>query len=376
MLFASILLQLVVLLSGVQAAGRYCTGSGNDQFCVFGAPDASGSNVVLTVHSAATGWVALGLGTSMSGSTMWVGWTNSTNGVTFSTRESTGYRTPAVSPSTSTTLVPLAVPAPAWARIAFSFSRDLSTAGFNQHDVHGSIGRIDFVTAPGCSALERHNHSSSNGQHQHRRQRLACSTPDPVLPAGTTYNSIVITHAIIMIVAWILCPFAGIFVARFLKKRLGVWWFRLHVFFMLGGATFLGTAGIVYLYLYKSGSHFESAHQKIGLVVACLAYAQVILGIVIDHYFESGKSFLKPLEKLHEWHGRILGLLAIVTVILGLVLYNDKGYETSPTGLYALFGTALGVGIGSIVLGIVFLPKLPHDAHDKGEEETASAGKK
>jgi hypothetical protein len=51
--------------------------------------------------------------------------------------------------------------------------------------------------------------------------------------AGLDYKKTIIVHGLLMAAGWGLCTVAGIFVARYMKAIMGVWWFRAHVAFML-----------------------------------------------------------------------------------------------------------------------------------------------
>ncbi|KAL2913511.1 hypothetical protein HK105_206971 [Polyrhizophydium stewartii] len=154
-------------------------------------------------------------------------------------------------------------------------------------------------------------------------------------------------HGIILVVAWLVCPAAGIFIARYLKFALGVWWFRLHVFFLFVGTGLLTIAGIVLIYLYKAPPHLENPHEILGFTVGIAMLLQIILGVVSDRLFDPKRTSTPIQDILHWWMGRIVVVLAIVNLFLGLNLYGqdyplDKGYLI-----------ALGVVVGVIALAFV-----------------------
>jgi hypothetical protein len=113
------------------AAAASLTGSTSktkQKYTLFGSPDPNvPGNVLLTLHSQATGWAAFGIGKDMYGSSIIVGWKNSTGGIVVSDRSSTGHRLPAYSASQTSKLVALAVPAPSWATLSFSVTRPFKT---------------------------------------------------------------------------------------------------------------------------------------------------------------------------------------------------------------------------------------------------------
>ena len=59
-----------------------------------------------------------------------------------------------------------------------------------------------------------------------------------------------------MTIAWILLVPIGIFVARFFKNKLGVWWFRIHITVM-GLAAILTIAGFVLVFEAVGTDHFS-----------------------------------------------------------------------------------------------------------------------
>jgi hypothetical protein len=95
-------------------------------FCVYSERSENGE-MVLTIHSAAGGWASLGIGASMENAIMIVGWRNSQGGITLSDRRSTDRSMPRPL-RTISKLLELKVPAPAWANLAFTFSRPLDAA--------------------------------------------------------------------------------------------------------------------------------------------------------------------------------------------------------------------------------------------------------
>ncbi|KAI8921783.1 hypothetical protein BC831DRAFT_475429 [Entophlyctis helioformis] len=102
----------------------YCDGN---TFCAIGGVDADGE-VIVTIQSSATGWVAFGTGTRMAGASIYAGWRNSNGGVTFSPRQATGHSLPPVSSEGIARLVatPAGIARPSWANIMYTFKRPVS----------------------------------------------------------------------------------------------------------------------------------------------------------------------------------------------------------------------------------------------------------
>ncbi|KAH9271373.1 hypothetical protein BASA83_006464 [Batrachochytrium salamandrivorans] len=103
-----------------------------NSFCIYSFNDEQG-NAVFTIHSSATGWAAIGTGTAMAASSMVVGWANGTGGYTISNRLSTAHAMPTVAATQFATLMPLQVPAPQWATLAFLLDGILPLALQHSH---------------------------------------------------------------------------------------------------------------------------------------------------------------------------------------------------------------------------------------------------
>jgi hypothetical protein len=81
----SLLYLATFMLANAQVFNSYCVGGSSSpsttpSFCVHAGP--MNQAFVITVHSAANGWVGLGVGSQMAGSSIYTGWKNTTGGVT------------------------------------------------------------------------------------------------------------------------------------------------------------------------------------------------------------------------------------------------------------------------------------------------------
>lgn len=119
---------LLAFISSAEAAANYCRGT---SFCVYGVADGTGY-IIFTIHSASAGWAAIGFGSQMAGSPMYVGWKNTaaTQGYTISTSFATGQNLPKTDNiPQSAVIVSLNVAAPTWAKLAFSFKCPITSQG-------------------------------------------------------------------------------------------------------------------------------------------------------------------------------------------------------------------------------------------------------
>ena len=239
-------------------------------FCFYGQPDSTGKYITFTIHSAADGWAGFGIGSSMLNADMYVGWMNSTRGYTVSRRSPAGYHTPTMNADLKELMVvPLAVPAPAWSKLSFSVRRTLDdpirngktyiyayttkkataidnpASHFSKHDVDGKIEALDFMSQSASGPVIQ----STSGN----RDALVDSDE-------STYRMIIQLHGIFMFAAWIIAPFIGIFIARYLKDALGVYWYRLHLGIMFGGTGLLSILGFLLVVLYGGSPHFDDLH--------------------------------------------------------------------------------------------------------------------
>ena len=153
--------------------------------------------------------------------------------------------------------------------------------------------------------------------------------------AGASPMSSFLTHGILMIVAWFVCTTAGIYVARFTKEDLGVWWFRLHWGLMLLGLLFT-IVGFAVAVAAKPSRHFSGFHEALGLVVFLLSIVQTILGQVINVMFNPYRTGIPWYDRLHWYQGRLLYGMAVVNVFCGIVQYT--GGDKTRLALFVVAG--------------------------------------
>lgn len=123
---------------------------------------------------------------------------------------------------------------------------DDPSSSFTQHSDYG-ISQADFATAE--------TKISTNSIVEQPRT-------EPVLSniSKTTVNLI---HGVIMFIAWAVAPFVGIFIARFMKDVMGVWWYRVHLAIMLLITGIGSLAALIFMSLYSSGPHFVGDPHKV-----------------------------------------------------------------------------------------------------------------
>ncbi|KAH6585561.1 hypothetical protein BASA50_001170 [Batrachochytrium salamandrivorans] len=366
MLIQALYLLAVVALAAVAATDSFCHGQA---FCVSGGADLLGT-AYITVSCAAAGWCAIGTGRTMLGSSIYIAWKNSTGGLVLSSRTGMGHMMPRRSVENIASLIPTPpdVSVPAWAKITFTFKRPLSGAAnisptnmyiyayspktplhldsqrprFNEHSMYGIITKLDLTLPVSNSARNGSDNNNSSGTE---------ALPFVQLPINTSYDDIVRYHGIIMFVAWIISPALGVFIARYLKVVLGVWWFRLHVFFMFVVTGLLTLSGITILVLFGNPPHFQGPyHEQLGLAIGISTIIQLILGVVSDRLYQPYRKSIPIWDKMHWWFGRLIIVAAFINVIFGSILFQNGNYDFSLT-LKILFGVVVALIVIMFIFG-------------------------
>jgi hypothetical protein len=299
----------------------------------------------------------------MANSDFYLGWKNSTGGYTISRRTANGKAMPSFSSSQIVQPVALQVPAPAWAKLSFSFSRPieadnkiLSTspfiwgiaskapsavddpkANFDIHDNYGTLPQVNFLSTTGSTA-------SGSG-----------STTAIIKSTRSQYQTVLVAHGVLFFIAWFLAPLAAVFVARYLKEKIGIWWYRLHwgmMTFITGGLTSIGVLIVV---LYKPTAHFDDPHSIIGLFMLIATWAQIALGFIINDLWTPTRTSIPWWDKMHWWFGRTVIIIGIANIFLGFNAYHELSFPIALNGMYIGFGVLVGLGVLLLVYGEVAL---------------------
>ena len=210
-----------------------------------------------------------------------------------SRRTPSGYSMPAYSSSQNAVIVPLDILASnANVKIACSFLRpttaspaisgsssyvyassalapssiDNPASAFSQHSSIGSFSGVNFA-AMGTGATNPSTPDVPATSMGNSTDTTAPSTGDAIgmssgpLIASTPdqYVQILIIHGVLFFLAWTVAPFAGIFIARYMKNALGVWWYRLHMGLMLGVTGLFSLISFILILLFKA-DHFDCLH--------------------------------------------------------------------------------------------------------------------
>eukprot|EP00842_Homolaphlyctis_polyrhiza_P000140 jgi/Hompol1/1126/HPOL_000046-RA len=335
----------------------------------------------------------------MARSTMYVAYKNDANATMLSIRSAPGYISPTIQANKTATLSPIdQYAAPGWAQISFTAIRPASiNDGFDvtaastyiyalsdtppaspndvaspltYHRARGIIMGFNLMTdALSVAAVQGSELSHPLDQNITTGDDKpsvvlgqtfgANSLPLLTLPNNIGYDEILRIHGFLMFIAWTLSPAIGIFIARYLKDYLGLWWLRLHMLFMCVFTMLFTIAGITLVYLYKMPPHFQGdSHRSLGAAIGIGMFAQIFLGAAADAMFSPKRRAVPWWDIAHWWFGRILVLAAVVNTFNGLSLYQDLGYEMH-FGIKIAYGVSIGLVAGIFVFAEVAIGRTP-----------------
>ncbi|KAF5006082.1 hypothetical protein FDECE_7523 [Fusarium decemcellulare] len=326
----------------------YCPNSGDVCFR-WGVPEAaisSGSgNVYFQISSPTTNsWAAVGIGSRMSGSEIFVIYQDGNGNVTLSPRSGTGHTMPQYGERSGIELLAGSGvdgdTMTANVRCSDCDSLDLSgsnswiaawksgdsldstspSESISEHDSHSSFS-VDFSDASISSDSNPFTSSSSDSGSNSDSDSNSGSGSGVVTESSGPSDSILRAHGIIMSIVFL----AGYPLGAVLMPIVGNWlvhagW-QIFVFLAMWAGFGLG-----YVYARDDGYWWKQAHTKMGTIVVALIALQPVLGFVHHQYFKShGKRGI--VSHVHIWFGRILMILGIINGGLGLQLASSsKGY--------------------------------------------------
>jgi hypothetical protein len=308
----------------------------------------------------------------MVGADMYIGWRNSTGGVTIGRGSASGHVEPRI--SALVPAEPLLESAPSFSKLSFSFcTPEVKTVRYiYAGEPSPPGGNLD------SRAVSIPFHSGSYGSFDlDLKAEAGDPVPSPSVPdnrnraspilrpsSSFTLQNVYALHGILMFVAWCVSPFFGIFVARHLKVKWGHNWFRIHIFtlaFVTGG---LSIAGFLLAFLYRTPPHFigssamETSHVILGLIVMIGLFFQFFLGFLSDKLFSSKRTDVPWWDKAHWYIGRVLTLVAVTTSYLGVALY-DSSYGVS-LGYKIGFFAVIGLGLAALIAGQIIYGQVSH----------------
>ncbi|PNH47518.1 hypothetical protein VD0003_g8807 [Verticillium dahliae] len=134
------------------------------------------------------------------------------------------------------------------------------------------------------------------------------------------YHSLIMAHAVIGALVFLLFVPAAVFFARFYTRRPG---FAIKYHAMLGIFNILLLTVVFVLGWFAVGPNrsWTNPHHAIGLAIYVMFLLQAIGGRLVRHV--QGRSIR---VMFHQWSGRLIALLGIIQIPLGLTLYGSPKY--------------------------------------------------
>ncbi|KAI8615911.1 hypothetical protein BC830DRAFT_1168229 [Chytriomyces sp. MP71] len=358
--------QSLSTIAVVNANGTISTFCADKQgtFCLVVTRDDVDQLVTFTMFTSYLGWMGLGTGFEMDGSIMFVAWQNTQDAMVVSQRTATGHNQPLSVPGPSSipfTILPnppSSVYIPASAAMSVSFSISSTTP------IVSLTNPSSFIWAVSNSRPTKPNDPTSNfAQHD---LKGVFTLDASALESTSLFGNAAVTsgnlqlqqaHGALMFFAWGVVVPLFIFIARYMKVRLGQTWYLLHLDGMLYGLGGLTIAGLVCIELQipAGQSRFtqSGAHGIIGLLLCFVALPlQCALGFVCNLLFRADRVQVPWWDRVHHWCGRVTLILALVQMQLGLIAHGAAVWTTVLWWIWVvLIGVGLFVGVGEWWLG-------------------------
>ncbi|CAG8724160.1 12022_t:CDS:2, partial [Dentiscutata heterogama] len=264
-------------------------------------------------------WLGIGIGEGMSGYLM-VAWLNNDGTVTLSQRSGGMPDEPkATNYQSDLQLVPNKTSGLINNRLVIYFRR-LQTVR------DSIINETQNFAWAYCTTRPSGNYPNSTiTKHTYRDNvalNLVNSGVETSSNSSDTYIKLIISHAIIMFLAWMVFLPAAVFVARFARNL--SFWVRLHWGIQIFLVVPLVIAGSAIVYVAVGGYQTSDPHKILGLVLFICLFAQITIGIIHHKLYDPYRKYTPWWTHLHRWLGRAIVVLAIFQVPLGLSLYGAQ----------------------------------------------------
>jgi len=272
------------------------------------------------------GWVAIGVGQSMIGSYIMMAWPSTNGSAIISQRVAERYRVPSVTAQQSDLNLDVTESGTKDGKFFAKFTREASVEG----SAIESSGQM-FVWALHTDQRPTDDPSTPNIFIHNAKGRYTLES-SPIVTNGDTSNvetsgmssfdKIIIAHAVVMFIVWGIAVPGAIFIARFARNIIPKKWFKLHWGIQQFLASPLSLLGI--LLAFSSGIKYNSynSHHVLGSFVFGGFMSQLTLGWIHHKLYDPSRKYYPWWTKLHWWWGRILTILAFIQIYLGLELYD------------------------------------------------------
>ncbi|KAJ3335488.1 hypothetical protein HDU83_000256 [Entophlyctis luteolus] len=168
------------------------------------------------------------------------------------------------------------------------------------------------------------------------------------LSNGLTGPMLVHMHVILMSLSLLALPSVGVFVAMFLRERLGWKWTRVHLGIVISVGVLSAGSGILMILL-KPGQMMCSMHEKLGAVILGLAVVETLI-ILAEMWCADGSAFVAA--QFHKYFGLVLVYLVVpAQVVFGFFQYSAVFGKRVPLWLAAVPTGLLATSIASLAIG-------------------------
>ncbi|KAM0431313.1 hypothetical protein ACHAPT_005287 [Fusarium lateritium] len=332
------------------ALATYCTGDSNDVCYSWGVPESTASsgsgNIFFRLQAPADyQWVALGTGTGMSGSTMFVMYQDGSGNVTLSTRKGHGHDMPEYSPlqgvkllegtGVSNKTMVANIQCNGLTHMDFSGSNHWISAWKKDHALDSASARAVIEEHDGTDRFSVDFSKADIGSDENPFTKKPSKTPSSnpsngaVSGGGEGEDHSGTIHGIIMSIVFLI----GFPIGSLLMPLIGKWLVHAGWQVIVFAGMWIGF-GIGKIAADNNGQWCNEPHVQLGLAVCILMILQPVLGWL--HHRNYVKYQRRTVVSYgHLWYGRVLMIVGIINGGIGLQL---AGASTGLKAAYAVVG--------------------------------------
>ncbi|CAD6588635.1 MAG: hypothetical protein CYPHOPRED_004472, partial [Cyphobasidiales sp. Tagirdzhanova-0007] len=228
-----------------------------------------------------------------------------------------------------------------------------SNAILQQHDANAygptTIDLSVIISAPPASTASASGATSTATA----TGGIPTAVPATVASPKMSYDTIILAHAIIGSIAWMIISPLAILVATYGRG----WrhWVKAHQLLQTVLTTLLTLIAVILgcvAVKQHNTKHWSSSHQKIGLVILIVLVVQGVLGAYNHHKYSPDRT-KKPWRNIvHIILGIGLTALGFAQVRLGMPLYFKRYGDITPKGVLGIYGLLVGVISLALLFGI------------------------
>ncbi|KAJ3246611.1 hypothetical protein HDU78_006600 [Chytriomyces hyalinus] len=347
------LVALAVQRVSAVANGTSTICDSTNSFCATFSHSPDPTRVTVLVESQFGGWASLGFGSGMSDAKAYfIAWNDGASTIVSQRAPSMGYHMPKVASKQESVPVSLAA-------YTLRSSTKLAVAFEVPRSYFSSTGPTSLIYAV-CSEVPAGVNSVSYHDGPHGTAQFDINTGVASVKAGPP--DYIVSHGITMVVAWGVIPYIIIFIARYLKFKMGHAWFLCHA---IGGGLFTGGLTVAGVAIMAANIGFKvngNVHVILGsIMVYGIMPVQILLGIASDRMFDMQRKSIPWWDRAHWWTGRLAVLLSAVVIFLGII-QGQLG-----TAWIIAFGVWLGVMVLALVGGQLVFGSSHHVSDDEAE---------